>query len=57
LESRETRLKGRDQEILIAFAHKVLRWLPEERASASELLAQDDEFLTQIKTSMDTGVA
>jgi hypothetical protein len=50
LESRETRLKGRDQEILLAFAHKSLRWLPEERVSAGELLAQDDDFLTQIRT-------
>jgi hypothetical protein len=43
----ETRLQGRDQEIFLAFARKVLRWLPEERASAGELLAQNDEFLTQ----------
>jgi hypothetical protein len=55
LESRETRLEGRDQEILLAFARKVLRWLPEERSSAGELLAQDDEFLTQFMTEMETG--
>jgi hypothetical protein len=34
---------------------KVLRWLPEERPSAGELLAQDDEFLTQFMTEMETG--
>jgi hypothetical protein len=55
LESRETRLEGSDQEILLAFARKVLRWLPEERPSAGELLAQDDEFLTQFMTEMETG--
>jgi hypothetical protein len=55
LASRETRLKGRDQEILLAFARKVLRWLPEERPSAGELLAQNDEFLTQFMTEMETG--
>lgn len=53
LESRETRLEGRNKEILVAFARKVLRWLPEERASAGELLAQDDDFLEQFKTSAE----
>jgi hypothetical protein len=55
LESREMRLEGRDQEILVAFARKVLRWLPEERPSAGELLAQDDEFLTQFMAEMESG--
>jgi hypothetical protein len=49
------RLEGRDQEILVAFARKVLRWLPEERPSAGELLAQDDEFLTQFMAEMESG--
>jgi hypothetical protein len=54
LESRETRIEGRDQENLLAFARKLLRWLPEERASAGELLAQDDDFLMQIRSTKDT---
>jgi hypothetical protein len=45
LESRETRLQGRDSELLLTFVRKILRWLPEERPVASELW--DDEFLEQ----------
>lgn len=41
------RLEGVDKELLIAFARKVLRWLPEERMSATELLEEGDGFLTQ----------
>lgn len=46
-ESREIRLKGVDKELLVTFARKVLRWLPEERISAAELLDDGDGFLTQ----------
>jgi hypothetical protein len=45
LESRETRLKGKDKELLLALARKIFRWLPEERPSAQDLY--EDEFLTQ----------
>lgn len=45
LDTRETRLNGRDKEMLLKFVRKILRWLPEERATAEELL--EDEFLTQ----------
>lgn len=45
LESRERRLQGKEHELLVALARKILRWLPEERPSAQELF--DDEFLTQ----------
>lgn len=45
LETRETRLKGKDKELLLILARKILRWLPEERPSAEDLY--DDEFLTQ----------
>lgn len=45
LESRETRLEGKDKEQLLALARKILRWLPEERPAAQDLY--DDEFLTQ----------
>lgn len=45
LESRETRLEGKDKELLLALSRKILRWLPEERPSAQDLY--EDEFLTQ----------
>jgi hypothetical protein len=45
LESREIRLEGKDKELLLALARKILRWLPEERPSAQDLY--EDEFLTQ----------
>ncbi|KAF6794987.1 protein kinase [Colletotrichum sojae] len=44
-ESRETRLEGRDKELLISLARKILRWVPEERPTAEELF--EDEFLRQ----------
>lgn len=44
-ESRETRLEGKDKELLLALLRKILRWLPEERLSAQDLY--EDEFLTQ----------
>jgi serine/threonine protein kinase len=46
-ESLEVRLEGEDKELLLAFARKVLRWLPEERKSAGEFLEEGDDFLTQ----------
>jgi len=46
-ESREVRLEGVDRELLVAFARKAIRWLPEERVSAAELLDVGDGFLTQ----------
>lgn len=46
LETRERRLKGREQELLLALVRKLLRWLPEERPSAENLF--DDEFLVRI---------
>jgi hypothetical protein len=46
-ESREVRLEGVDKGMLVTFARKVLRWLPEERMSAAELLEDGDGFLTQ----------
>ena len=45
LESREIRLEGKDKELLLALARKILRWLPEERPTAQELF--DDEFIIQ----------
>jgi hypothetical protein len=44
-ESRENRLEGEDQRLLLALARKILRWCPEDRPSAEGLI--DDEFLTQ----------
>lgn len=45
LESREIRLHGREKEVLLNFARKIFRWLPEERPDAHELL--QDEFVLQ----------
>ncbi|MCJ1255267.1 hypothetical protein MMC24_003083 [Lignoscripta atroalba] len=45
LEMREKRLVGKDKELLLALARKILRWLPEERPSAEDLF--EDEFLNQ----------
>ncbi|AEO69494.1 uncharacterized protein THITE_2146465 [Thermothielavioides terrestris NRRL 8126] len=45
LETRERRLEGRDQELLLKFVRKLLRWLPEDRPSAQDLF--EDEFLIQ----------
>jgi hypothetical protein len=53
LESRETRLQGRDKELLLAFVRRILRWLPEERPVASELW--DDEFLEQHNLEEEEG--
>ena len=45
LETRERRLEGKDKELLLALARKILRWLPEERPLAEDLF--EDEFLIQ----------
>lgn len=44
-EVREHRLEGEDHRLFVAFARKVLRWLPEERPRADDLMA--DDFLCQ----------
>ncbi|KAI5203990.1 protein kinase [Aureobasidium subglaciale] len=49
LETRETQLQGKDKELLIRFARKVLCWLPEDRPSAEDLF--DDEFLNQFRVN------
>ncbi|KAH7329486.1 kinase-like domain-containing protein [Stachybotrys elegans] len=45
LESREIRLEGRDKELLLRLARKILRWLPEDRPSAEDLF--EDQFVVQ----------
>ncbi|KIV97852.1 hypothetical protein PV10_01557 [Exophiala mesophila] len=45
LEIREKRHVGREKELLLALARKILRWLPEDRPSAEELF--EDEYLKQ----------
>ncbi|THX66867.1 protein kinase [Aureobasidium pullulans] len=45
IESRETRLKGRDRELLLALMRKILRWLPEDRPTEQGLF--DDGFICQ----------
>lgn len=37
--------------MLLAFAREILRWLPEDRLSARELMEKDNEFLYQWSTS------
>lgn len=43
LEQVETRLEGRDKELFLQFIRSMLKWLPEERKTAKELL--DDPWL------------
>lgn len=45
LETRERRLKGKDQDLLLSLVQKILRWLPEDRPSAEDLF--EDELLEQ----------
>ncbi|KAK5999532.1 hypothetical protein QM012_005385 [Aureobasidium pullulans] len=45
LEDRETRLQGRDKELLLALMRKILCWPPEDRPSAEDLYT--DPFLRQ----------
>lgn len=47
LETRVTKLDGQGKAMLLAFARKILRWLPEDRASARDLTDPRDEFLAQ----------
>ena len=47
LESRVTRVDGQDEVVLLTFARKILRWLPEDRSSARDLKDPLDEFLAQ----------
>ena len=44
-ETRERRLRGEDQKRLLRLVRKMLRWLPEERATAEEL--KTDGFLIE----------
>lgn len=44
-ESREARLDGEDKLLLLNLARKLLRWLPEDRASAQDLYL--DDFILQ----------
>jgi len=39
--TREGKLNGEEKEMFIKFAQRLLRWLPEERASATDLLWDD----------------
>ncbi|KFG79145.1 protein kinase-like protein [Metarhizium anisopliae] len=43
LESRETKLEGKEKQLFLTFVRKVLCWLPEDRTSADGLY--NDEFL------------
>ncbi|KAI1169967.1 kinase-like domain-containing protein [Nemania sp. FL0916] len=45
LESREKRLEGKDQELLLRFVRKILCWLPDDRPAAQDIF--EDEFLVQ----------
>ncbi|OJD16413.1 CMGC/SRPK protein kinase [Emergomyces pasteurianus Ep9510] len=45
LDAREWRLEGEDHRLLLDFLCKIFRWLPEERASAQELISHP--FLMQ----------
>ncbi|EEP79335.1 predicted protein [Uncinocarpus reesii 1704] len=42
LESREVQLEGKNKELFLHFMRKMLCWLPEERATASQLLFEDE---------------
>ncbi|KAI0409346.1 kinase-like domain-containing protein [Xylaria palmicola] len=44
-ETREKRLDGEDQALLLALVRKILRWVPEDRPAAQDLFT--DEFIVQ----------
>ncbi|KJK79951.1 hypothetical protein H634G_04190 [Metarhizium anisopliae BRIP 53293] len=41
LEERVTHLEGKDKQLMLSFARRALRWLPEERPTAEELAFDD----------------
>jgi hypothetical protein len=45
LETRERQLEGPDKDLLLQLVRKILCWLPEERASASDVFS--DDFILQ----------
>lgn len=45
LEEVETRLEGRDKALFLRFIRSMLKWLPEERKTAKELL--EDPWLKE----------
>lgn len=45
LEDAEKRLEGEEKALFLNFARKMLKWKPEERSSAKELL--DDPWLNE----------
>lgn len=55
LEMLEKRHVGREKELLLALARKILRWLPEDRPSAEDLF--DDEYLNLFRVENEAGVA
>jgi serine/threonine-protein kinase SRPK3 len=46
LEDAEKRLQGEEKALFLSFAKKMLKWKPEERSSAKELLA--DTWLNRV---------
>lgn len=52
LEERVTRLEGQDKQLMLSFARRALRWLPEERSTAEEL-AFDDWLMQPYSGSKD----
>ncbi|EFY97912.1 Protein kinase, ATP binding site [Metarhizium robertsii ARSEF 23] len=52
LEERVTRLEGEDKQLMLSFARRALRWLPEERHTAEEL-AFDDWLMQPYSESKD----
>ncbi|EFY86239.1 protein kinase-like protein [Metarhizium acridum CQMa 102] len=54
LEERITRLEGEDKQLMLDFARRALRWLPEERPTAEEL-AFDDWLMQPYSESKASG--
>lgn len=52
MERIEKRLSGEDYKTFIQFMRKILRWLPEERPTAAELVY--DDFLMQAVFTFST---